>query len=82
MTEKENGPGALAGATEAGNVTSAHGLAQSTYSGKSAGLQRVGDVIRQKPPATDLRSRRGWSLLRRLHDAVAAYVFRLIQSMT
>lgn len=46
MTEKENGPGALAGATEAGNVK-AHGLAQATYSGKSAGSHRLGDVIRQ-----------------------------------
>ena len=47
MTDKRNGPGALAGATEAGNVTSAHGLAQSTYSGISAGSHQVGDVIRQ-----------------------------------
>jgi hypothetical protein len=46
MTDKRKGPGALAGATEAGNEN-AHGLVHRQYSGKSAGAHRVGDRIRQ-----------------------------------
>ncbi|MBU6371402.1 MAG: hypothetical protein KJS97_01640 [Alphaproteobacteria bacterium] len=46
MTQKENGPGALAGATEAGNE-SAHGLAHRQYSEPGVTAHRVGERIRQ-----------------------------------